>query len=331
MKLEQHVDLTQYNSFSVSAVAEHFCQIQSESDILEARDYARHHNLPITILGGGSNVVLRSELPGLCLLMDLKGVEVQGTTIHMNAGEIWHEIVHLSLDHDLCGIENLALIPGQVGAAPIQNIGAYGVELSEYVRLVRGIEMNSGEPFEFDQASCEFAYRDSIFKRDVKNQYLITSLMLDLSTEFIPRLDYQGIRDITGENTTARDVCYAVTRLRQSKLPDPDVVGNAGSFFKNPVLSKLDFLALKQRVKNLTGHRQSDGYKVSAGFLIEYCGLKGLTVGGARVSDLHALVIENSGSATGQDVLDLASAVQERVATEFDLDLEIEPRVIPAT
>ncbi len=333
LKIEQNVNLTKFNTFAVAASAEYFCRVASEDDILEARAFANDKGLQISILGGGSNVVLKSDLPGLCLHVAIEGRDFSGSLVSVSAGENWHDVVLASLAAKRFGLENLALIPGQVGAAPIQNIGAYGVEIAEYLAVVKGIELRSGQPFQFSAEECGFGYRDSVFKRAQSDQFLITSVELDLPSSFTPRLSYQGIREQlteTGEGLTAEEVCQVVIRLRQSKLPDPKLVGNAGSFFKNPIVSNEQYQLLQQRFPGLTGHLQEDGYKVSAGFLIEQCGLKGRSVGGAKVSTKHALVIENAHSATGEDVVGLAGVVQSSVAAEFDITLEIEPRVIPS-
>jgi UDP-N-acetylmuramate dehydrogenase len=314
---------------AVPCTAEFFCTVRSDQDILEARAFAEARRLPIHLLGGGSNVVLRGNLPGLTLHVGLKGREVVGSSVRIQAGEEWHETVLFSIKQQLFGLENLALIPGQVGAAPIQNIGAYGVELSEAVSRVSGIELGSGEPFEFDRDACEFGYRDSLFKRSAAERFLITSVQLDLSNLYEPRLEYAGIREALGESEiTAENVCDAVINIRQSKLPDPAVVGNAGSFFKNPIVEESLYAKLKQELPTLNAYEEGARFKLSAAFLIDACELKGFQIGGARVSRQHALVLENASNASGADVLALAKEVQAQVEARFNIRLEVEPRIL---
>lgn len=332
LNLEQRFDLTKYNSFSVPCTAEYFCSVSSVEEILEARAFAHEQGLPISILGGGSNVVLRSNLPGLCVHVKVDGLQTDRCIVKAGAGENWHQLVLNTVQQELSGLENLALIPGLVGAAPIQNIGAYGAELSEFVVSVQGIELVSGEGFEFSRADCEFGYRDSLFKHSSREQYLITHVTLSLNTTFTPRLGYQGLEEALEQlnsELSAAAVAEAVTRLRRSKLPDPAEYGNAGSFFKNPTVHKEALDKLLELDPTLQGRVQGEHYKLSAGQIIDLCGLKGLRSGGARVSEKHALVIENAGNATGGDVLALATRIQHEVKTRFDLELEIEPRILP--
>ena len=330
LKIEQNVNLKSFNSLGVQSSAEYFCAVSSHEDILEARAFATDQKLPIHILGGGSNLVLKEKLPGLTLHVSMLGRSISGNFMTLEGGENWHEGVGYAIEHHRYGIENLALIPGLVGAAPIQNIGAYGVELSEVLATVSGVELHSGESFEFDKNACEFGYRDSIFKRKQRDQFLITRVSLELDSTYQPRLEYAGLVDSLGDREpTAANVSDAVVRLRQSKLPDPALVGNVGSFFKNPVVSRTQFQELKLRKPEISGFVQDDTVKLSAAWLIDQCKLKGRTKGGARVSHQHALVIENGGHATGADVLALAAEVQANVEERFNIQLEVEPRVLP--
>ena len=326
LKLEQNVDLTKFNSFGVTCHAEWFVAVASVDQLLEASEFAKAKRLPLTILGGGSNVVLPLRLPGLCLHMDMHGVEFVGSGVWAAAGESWHGLVKKSLQQELSGIENLGLIPGQVGAAPIQNIGAYGVELADCLVAVEGLELSSGMPFRLSRAECELGYRTSLFKREAGSGLVVTAIELALNQDFKPQLEYQGLRQTLGDTEpTAVRVFEAVCRLRESKLPDPAIRGNAGSFFKNPVVSEQHYRALSSEFHQLLGRSQAEGYKLAAAQLIELAGLKGEQVGGAKVSEQHALVLENAGGATGEDVIALARKVQEKIAARFDLVLEIEP------
>lgn len=332
LKIDQDYDLKSLNTLGVPARAEYFCQVHDLDEVQEAIAWARSQHQPISILGGGSNVVMREKLPGLCLQVALSGRSIESNRIKLAAGENWHQSVLYSLEQGLSGLENLALIPGQVGAAPIQNIGAYGVELAEHLTAVQGIRLDTGEAFRLNRDECQFGYRDSVFKRAKEHSQLITEVELELNWDYEPRLEYAGILDQLGaKQVTPENVCQAVIQLRQTRLPNPINSGNAGSFFKNPVITTELFQQLKQKDEQLVGHQDKQGMKVSAAYLIDQCGLKGARRGGAQVSQQHALVIENAGNATGDDVLELARLVTEKVMARFDILLEMEPRVLPET
>jgi UDP-N-acetylmuramate dehydrogenase len=332
LTLEQNYDLKSLNTLGVPARAEYFCRVHDVDEVHEAIAWARTHKQPISILGGGSNVIMRSTLPGLCIQVALSGRRVQANRVSLAAGESWHQSVLFSLDQGLSGLENLALIPGQVGAAPIQNIGAYGVELAEHLLAVHGISLTTGEAFSLTKAECQFGYRDSVFKRRRDQLQLITEIELVLNQDYEPRLEYAGILDQLGnQEVTPQNVCRAVIQLREAKLPNPREVGNVGSFFKNPLVTQQRFTQLQEIDQHLVGYRDQQGIKLSAAYLIDQCGLKGVRQGGARVSNQHALVLENAGEATGEDVLALAQRVAEQVVARFGVQLEIEPRVLPDT
>lgn len=303
-------------------------------ELREALVFARDKALPVFVLGGGSNVVLHQDINRVCLHICIKGYEQVGSLIHVGAGEPWHDTVMQTLRSELFGLENLSLIPGSVGAAPIQNIGAYGVELAERVFCVTFVDIHTGDIRELSAPECEFAYRDSIFKTDLKDQAIITSVSLLLDETFQPRVEYSGIKTYLEAYQlplTAARVSQAVCDLRRSKLPDPDKFGNVGSFFKNPVVTEDVWRKLQALDRKMPGHEENDGrYKLSAAYLIEQAGLKGKTLGGAMVSTQHALVIQNNGGATGADVLNLAREVQQSIKSRFDIVLDIEPRLVPA-
>ncbi len=330
LDLKQNQNLLELNSFRLPSRAQYFCEVTCVDDVLAASEFARSKQIPVWVLGGGSNVILTEHIPGLCLQIAIKGRSIDGNTVTLGAGENWHETVLFTLDGGLSGLENLALIPGQVGAAPMQNIGAYGVELAESLLRVKGVELQSKQVFEFAREDCQFGYRDSVFKRAKAARYVITEVELALDHNFVPRLEYAGIQAQLGARTlSAKAVCDAVIELRTSKLPDPAICGNAGSFFKNPVVSSEHYQSLQALLPGIQGFNEADGVKVSAAVLIEACGLKGKIFGGARVSERHALVLENAGHAVAEDVLHLASRIQLEVQTRFNVQLEIEPRVIP--
>jgi len=335
MKVFERPSLGTLHSFGVDASAQLLIVIESEEDLLSlppfdpARDF---------VLGGGSNVVFVTDVPGTVFHNRILGRGITENTaehalLEAGAGENWHDLVRWSLDQGLSGLENLSLIPGQAGAAPIQNIGAYGVELSSVLQGVTAWDWQRCAWTHFERAECRLSYRDSLFKGEAADRYLITSIQLRLDRVFRPHIDYAGLRETLeascGGNVSARDVSDAVIRLRRRKLPDPAVNGNAGSFFKNPQVGLEQAEALVAKHPGLPVWPVTNGRaKLSAAWMIEYCGLKGARAGDAAVSTLHALVLVNLGAATGADVLALAERVQKTVAEEFGVNLEPEPRLV---
>mgnify|MGYP001825158944 FL=1 len=301
--------LTSLNTFRVKAHAGRQITLHDPDDLADI-PFDPERDL---ILGDGSNVLLASDVPGTVWLNRLMGRNI-GTPrggrirVSVGAGESWHDIVRWTLEEGLSGLENLSLIPGRCGAAPMQNIGAYGVELAEHLEAVDAWDWASRKLVSLRRDECEFSYRDSRFKSREPNRWLITTLHLSLDTEFRPRLDYQGLVEALGNETlTARNVSDAVIKLRRAKLPDPALIGNAGSFFKNPVLSHAEAERLRERAPAAPLHPAGQGlFKTSAAWLIEACGWKGHREGDAGVSEQHALVLVNYGEATGQELLALA-------------------------
>jgi len=282
--------------------------------------------------------VLVTDIPGTLFLNRIMGLSVvsrqdDAVIVEAGAGENWHDLVRWTIDQGLSGLENLSSIPGCAGAAPIQNIGAYGVELASVLDSVTAWDWRCASWVNFEVADCQLAYRDSRFKTTEPDRFLITSIRLRLSCRFEPVLDYAGLRDELAsrsvQNPTSKDVSDAITRIRRRKLPDPAVTGNAGSFFKNPLISRDRAEQLLVSLPELVCWPAGPGMvKLSAAWLIERCGLKGEHVGDASVSEQHALVLVNRGNASGADILELARRVQQRVAGEFDVDLETEPRLV---
>lgn len=337
MQMREQCSLQPFNTFGVPATARWFCEAESEQDLTEALDFARSRELPLLLLGGGSNIVLTSDWPGLALRVAILGRErfdaADGSAeFRIGAGENWHQFVLDTLSQGFFGLENLSLIPGCVGAAPIQNIGAYGVELESRFLRLEAIDLEDGSTVELDHDACGFGYRDSLFKREGRDRYVITRVWLSLSREASLNLDYGDIRsELAGmgiDEPSPTDVSEAVIRLRSAKLPDPAEIGNAGSFFKNPVVSASCFDTIRESNSAAVGYPQPDGsVKVAAGWLIEQCGWKGYADGPAGVHDRQALVLVNRGGATGADILDLANRIQRSVQDRFGVSLEIEPRV----
>ena len=335
MKVFERPSLGALHTFGVDASAQLLIVIESEEDLLSVPPFDPARDF---VLGGGSNVVFVTDVPGTVFHIRILGRGITERTaehalVETGAGENWHDLVRWTLDQGLAGIENLSLIPGQAGAAPIQNIGAYGVELSSLLRGVTAWDWQRCAWKHFDPAECRFGYRDSLFKREGLDRYLITSIQLRLDRVFHPRLDYAGLREALaascGDRPSATDVSDAVIRLRRHKLPDPALSGNAGSFFKNPRVGLEQAEALVARYPGLpVWPAEKDRAKLSAAWMIEYCGLKGARAGDAAVSTLHALVLTNLGAATGSDVVSLAHRVQRTVAEEFGVALEPEPRLV---
>jgi len=335
MRVTEQPSLKPYNTFGVEAGAGLMLTLESDEDLLTLPPFNPHRDL---VLGGGSNILFASDVPGTVIHNRICGKEVvesrnEHVWIETGAGENWHELVEWTLDQGLSGLENLSLIPGLAGAAPIQNIGAYGVELSSVLETVTAWDLSEHRWAVFSHKQCRLAYRDSIFKSGAPGRYLISSVRLRLNKRFVPHLDYAGLREELSKanisQPTPSQVSDAVITLRQRKLPDPAVTGNAGSFFKNPALPRDQAMILSERYPEIPAWPQTDGtIKISAAWMIEHCGLKGRRIGGAAVSDRHALVIINTGSATGRDILQLANSIQSAIHDTFGVRLEPEPRIV---
>ncbi|SAK43619.1 UDP-N-acetylenolpyruvoylglucosamine reductase [Caballeronia catudaia] len=325
--------LLPHNTFGFDVRARHAMRIDSVDAAASLARDARIANLPQLVLGGGSNVVLTRDFDGVALIVGIAGKRVIGEDddawlVEAGAGENWHDFVAWTLAHGMPGLENLALIPGTVGAAPIQNIGAYGLEMGERFERLSAVELATGERVDFDRAACAFGYRDSFFKRAGRGRFMITSVVFRLPKAWTPRADYADVaRALEGAGKCdAKAVFDAVVAVRRAKLPDWTVLGNAGSFFKNPVVSALAFETLKAREPGVVSYPQHDGQvKLAAGWLIDRCGWKGRGIGGAAVHDRQALVLVNRGGATGAQVLELAEAIKRDVLARFDVELEMEP------
>lgn len=324
------------NSLALPAYAEYFCSVSDTEQLLGAIKYAQQNNLPITPLGGGSNIVLAGDILGLVVHLNIKGISCApavGPQIDVTfaAGENWHEMVKHCLVKGWYGLENLSLIPGNMGAAPIQNIGAYGVELCDLFVSLRAIDINSGDSVELNHKQCEFGYRDSIFKQVCKDRYLITHVCLRLSTEPSTNITYPALAEaLAGSTPTPQLVSEAVCRIRQEKLPDPANLPNAGSFFKNPVVTESELARLCIDSERAPTYLQPDGrYKIAAAWLIDQCGFRGERRGAVGVHRHQALVLVNYGG-TGTQLMALATEIQDAVAAKFGVDLDLEPRLYGA-
>lgn len=337
LQVRTQVSLKPYNSFAVEARASHFAEAESDQLVREALAYAEAQQLSLLVLGGGSNLLLTADVQALVLRMASRGIRLlsddgEQVLVEAEAGEPWHPFVQWTLAQGLVGLENLSLIPGTVGAAPVQNIGAYGVELKDLFAGLTALDRHAGELREFSLEECGFAYRDSLFKRE-SGRWLILRVRFALSRSAALHLDYGPVRQRLAEQgidaPTALDVSQAICAIRSEKLPDPAVLGNAGSFFKNPVVPAALAQRLRAEHADLVGYPQADGQvKLAAGWLIERAGWKGFREGDAGVHRLQALVLVNYGSATGAQLLALAQRIQADIAQRFAVELEIEPNVL---
>jgi len=335
--IEQNRSLKPFNTFAVEARATRFAEAHDDQEVIEALAEARRLGVRPWMLGGGSNLVLTGDVDALVLRMASRGIRIveddgERAVIEAEAGEPWHPFVLHSLALGLCGLENLSLIPGTVGAAPIQNVGAYGVEIKDVFAGLTALDRETGELVEFGLQACEFGYRDSVFKRQ-SERYIILRVRFALQRTQSLKLEYGPLRHWLQqhaiESPTPTDVSRAICSIRSEKLPDPRVLGNAGSFFKNPLVSQAAADALRERFPELVEFAQGDGQvKLAAGWLIERAGWKGYREGDAGVHKLQALVLVNYGEATGRQILELARRIQRDIGERFGVQLEIEPNVI---
>lgn len=337
LQVQAGVSLKRYNSFGVDVSARWFIEVHDDQQVREALAYAAQRQLSVMLLGGGSNLLLTRDVEALVLRMASRGIRLLRddgdlVLIEAEAGEPWHPFVQWTLQQGFVGLENLSLIPGTVGAAPMQNIGAYGVELKDSFAGLTALDRHSGELREFSLAECEFAYRDSLFKR-ASGRWVILRVRFALSRSAPLHLDYGPVRQRLLEQgvavATAMDVSRAICAIRSEKLPDPAQLGNAGSFFKNPLVSAELAEHLRREYADLVAYPQSDGrVKLAAGWLIERAGWKGFREGDAGVHHLQALVLVNHGRASGQQLLALAQRIQADIAQRFAVELEIEPNLL---
>ena len=332
--------LQPYNTLALEGTAKALVRVGDDAQLIQALTWASNRGLAVVPLGEGSNVVIAGDLDAMVLRLDTRGIEVlaerdDAVTLRVAAGEQWHQLVQWCLRHRLYGLENLALIPGTVGAAPIQNIGAYGVELGPLVRRVDCMAMDGGRMQSLAGTECRFGYRDSVFKHELQDQLVITHVTLDLSRRPDVHATYpvlaQALTERGIDQPTPQAVFEAVVDIRRSKLPDPALVPNAGSFFKNPVLAAPQAQDLAARFAGLPQYPQPDGrVKLPAAWLIDYCGWKGHRAEGLGIHPEHALVIVNYGNNSGAQLLALAATVARSVLDTFGVALEIEPRIYGA-
>lgn len=337
MHIEQNISLKSYNTFGIDVNAKFFISVSSIEGLKHVLELKEHQNK--LILGGGSNMLLTQDFDGLVIHIDFKGIEVVSeddnfVTVRAQAGENWHEFVLWCLEHDFGGIENLSLIPGNVGTAPIQNIGAYGVELKDFFVSCETVSLEDLSLKTFNKTECDFGYRNSVFKNAAKGKYIITSVTFELSKKnHTLHTNYGAItselenRDIN--HPTIQDVSKAVIAIRESKLPNPKEIGNSGSFFKNPVIPTALFNELQKNFSDIPSYPISESeIKVPAGWLIEKAGFKGKRFGDYGVHKNQALVLVNYGSAKGEDILKLARLIQKTVKRLFKISIEAEVNIL---
>ncbi|MDB5774214.1 MAG: murB [Herbaspirillum sp.] len=335
LSLHRDFSLRDLNTFGVAATAHAYLPV-SDIDVLRAvRNDAALNALPRLVLGGGSNVLLTRDFPGLVLHMRNSGIEITGsdddaTYVRAAAGENWHRLVSWTLQQGLGGLENLSLIPGSVGAAPIQNIGAYGVEIKDCLHSLSIYDFIDDRVLTLSNADCAFGYRDSIFKHAWRNRAVILDVTLALPRLWRPRISYADVAKALAasglSDPTPADISALVIAIRSAKLPDPAVIGNAGSFFKNPIVTAQQQHTLQRRFPEMVSYAQADGsVKLAAGWLIDQCGWKGKNLGAAGVYPQQALVLVNRGGASGAEIVALARAIQADVQQRFDVLLEPEP------
>lgn len=336
LQIQSNVSLKPFNTFGVDVRARFFAEAHTDSDVREALAYAAEHELELLVVGGGSNLLLTADIDALVLRMASRGIRIThedcgAAVVEAEAGEPWHPFVQEMLARGLSGLENLSLIPGTVGAAPMQNIGAYGVEIKDVFHSLVALDRQTGELREFSLADCAFGYRDSVFKHET-GRWLILRVRFNLSFAARLHLDYGPVRqklEAQGiKEPTPLHVSRAICAIRSEKLPDPAVLGNAGSFFKNPVVTAALAERIKQTHPGLVAYPQPGGLmKLAAGWLIEQAGWKGFREGDAGVHTLQSLVLVNYGSASGHDLLNLARRIQADILERFGVSLEMEPNL----
>ena len=335
-KLTPNLGLKHRNSFGLDSTAELAYEISSAAQLRPLMQELSDQKLVWRVLGGGSNVILPDALPGATLLINIMGQEViksdeQSTWLAVGAGVNWHELVVWTLEHHLPGFENLALIPGTVGAAPIQNIGAYGLEIGEYIDSIEAFDSAAHAFVTLPQEACRYAYRDSYFKQN-PNRFIVTKVVFKIPKAWQARLQYADLaKQFAGTHSTptAKQIFDAVCAIRSKKLPDPKVIGNAGSFFQNPIVDEEQHQRLIEQFPNIVSYPDANGKrKLAAGWLIDQCGFKGKRVGSVGVYENQALVLVNHGGGTSTDILNLAKSIQIEVSGKFGVELEIEPNIL---
>ena len=342
IRYSKNISLLPYNTFGVDVNASHLFYLQRPEDLPEILDYPGFQEMSdnmnkLLVLGQGSNILFTADFKGVVIKNEIEGINIieqdeSSVVLEAGSGVNWNDLVDYSVSRGWSGIENLSLIPGTTGAAPVQNIGAYGAEAADVILRVNAFHMERREWLSLDNSECEFGYRDSIFKRKLKNKVVICSVVFRLSKKPELRLDYGGIREEMANrritDPTVRDISEIVAAIRRSKLPDPAELGNAGSFFKNPLISKFEFQHLFRSHPLIRFYRQGYLYKISAGWLIEQAGWKGRRINDTGCYDRQSLILVNYGRATGKEILAFSEQIKDSVLVMFGIALEREVNVI---
>jgi UDP-N-acetylmuramate dehydrogenase len=335
LNIQENISLKKYNTFCIDVVAKRFISVSSVYELQQLLKIEKD----IFLISGGSNMLLTQDIEKLVVHIAIKGISIDRENhndiyLTVNAGENWHDFVLWCVSQNYGGLENLSLIPGNVGTCPIQNIGAYGVEVKDTITRVIAIEIETRKLIEFSNEACQFGYRNSIFKNDVKGKYIIISVSFQLTkNNHFLNTSYGAIENELDskeiKNPTLKDISDAVIKIRKSKLPDPNEIGNSGSFFKNPVITRIKFLELQNKYPNIPSYKISETeVKVPAGWLIEQSGFKGKRFGEYGVHEKQALVLVNYGNATGKEIYQLAEKIQKKIKNIFSINLEIEVNII---
>ncbi len=335
--IKENFPLKAHNTFGIAANARFFCEITQVEQLQTLLTTPFYQALPKLILGEGSNILLTQDFPGIIIKIKIKGLtcteeDDDQVLVEAGGGGNWHDLVMYCLQHNYAGVENLSLIPGTVGAAPMQNIGAYGVELTQVFHCLKAINRRDGSIKEFAHSDCCFGYRDSVFKNQLKDQYIIFSVTLKLRKKPVFHLEYGELRQLISNvpmgELNIQAISQAVIQLRTQKLPDPKIIGNAGSFFKNPIISSEKFMTMESSLGKIPHYPSVTGVKIPAGWLIEQCRWKGHRKGAVGVHEKHALVLVNYGSGTGQQIHQLAQEIQQSVLDRFGIQLLPEVNII---
>jgi len=338
MQLLENYSLLKLNTFQIDVKTKYFVRVYDEIEIGEASDFAKNKSLPIFILGGGSNILFTKNFDGVIISPSNTGIKVTDENkdkivIEIAAGEKWGHVVQYAIDNNYYGIENLISIPGNAGAAPIQNIGAYGVELKDTIISVNGFNIKSEKWVKLSKDECDFNYRQSIFKHDLKNTFLINTITLQLSKIPKVNLSYSNLKDyFTGRDInslSSAEVASVIKNIRAAKLPDPEILGNSGSFFKNPIISQKLFEGIRQKYSDIPSYIvNKKQVKIPAGWLIEKCGYKGRRIMNVGTYEKQSLIIVNYGNATGTEIIKFAELIKSEVKEKFGIELEYEVNII---
>lgn len=334
MNFEKNINLKEYNTFGINSVAKYFISINDKHQLIELFNTQIFKENRVFILGGGSNILLPDYFDGLIISIDTIGINIKENEdkyfLNIQAGENWHNFVEFTVDNNFFGLENLALIPGKVGAAPIQNIGAYGIEQNLFFESCEFFSLEDGKFHTLNNIDCNFSYRNSIFKNELKEKVIITEVNYKLNKKANYNISYNELKNaFEGKEFNSKDIFELVCEVRSNKLPDPKILGNSGSFFKNPIVPISLVEKLLNSFPDLKYFDFNDvNYKVSAGWLIENVGLKGYRVGDAGVSENHSLILVNYENSTSKDIIDLAKYIIDKVLNKFEIKLEMEVNLI---